>query len=123
MFEHVGQKNMDLFFGIVSSLMEHSYLRELESLCAPIAKEKQIENEKEKDYVFGVHYIALNDINSKSKVEHVQTFINKYIFPGGELVVRDYCVEIARNHGFLLMHQEFFGLHYAKTLKIWRINE
>ena len=117
MFEHVGQKNMDLFFGIVSSLMEDSYLRDLE---AHAPNEKKIEKEKEKDYVFGLHYIALHDINSQSKVEHVQTFINKYIFPGGELVVPDYGVEIARNHGFMLMHQEFFGLHYAKTLKIWR---
>ncbi|WP_019408878.1 SAM-dependent methyltransferase [Pseudomonas psychrophila] len=50
-------------------------------------------------------------------------FIQRYIFPGGALPSVQKMLEIVgRDTDMNLMHMEDFGLHYAKTLRLWHEN-
>ena len=50
-------------------------------------------------------------------------FIQRYIFPGGALPSVQRMLEIVgRDTDMNLMHMEDFGLHYAKTLRMWHEN-
>ena len=56
---------------------------------------------------------------AKSSVD----FIQRYIFPGGALPSVQKMLEIVgKDTDMNLMHMEDFGLHYAKTLRVWREN-
>ncbi len=48
-------------------------------------------------------------------------FIRKHVFPGAHLPSLSHLIESASENGsFEMMHQESFGLHYAKTLEMWQ---
>ena len=47
-------------------------------------------------------------------------FIQRYIFPGGMLPTHRVILEQANRVGLKLLHHEFFGDSYAKTLREWR---
>lgn len=50
-------------------------------------------------------------------------FIQRYIFPGGALPSVQKMLEIVtRDTDMNLMHMEDFGLHYARTLRLWHEN-
>lgn len=50
-------------------------------------------------------------------------FIQRYIFPGGALPSMHKMLEVISRHTDLnLHHMEDFGLHYARTLRLWREN-
>ncbi|WP_409318819.1 class I SAM-dependent methyltransferase [Pseudomonas sp. KCJK9016] len=50
-------------------------------------------------------------------------FIQRYIFPGGALPCVQKMLEIvSRDTDMNLLHMEDFGLHYARTLNLWREN-
>ena len=50
-------------------------------------------------------------------------FIQRYIFPGGALPCVQKMLEIVgRDTDMNLLHMEDFGLHYAKTLRLWHEN-
>ncbi len=49
-------------------------------------------------------------------------FIQAYIFPGGLLIRNSEFQKLAAERGLEWRDQEFFGLDYAKTLKLWREN-
>jgi len=50
-------------------------------------------------------------------------FIQRYIFPGGALPSVNKMLEVVTRHTDLnLHHMEDFGLHYARTLRLWREN-
>ena len=56
---------------------------------------------------------------AKSSVD----FIQRYIFPGGALPSMQKMLEIVgKDTDMNLMHMEDFGLHYAKTLRLWHEN-
>lgn len=56
---------------------------------------------------------------AKSSVD----FIQRYIFPGGALPSVHKMLEIVgKDTDMNLMHMEDFGLHYAKTLRLWHEN-
>ncbi|MGZ7459192.1 class I SAM-dependent methyltransferase [Pseudomonas sp. Ma2-10] len=56
---------------------------------------------------------------AKSKVD----FIQRYIFPGGALPCVQKMLEIvSRDTDMNLLHMEDFGLHYARTLRLWHEN-
>ncbi len=47
-------------------------------------------------------------------------FIQRYIFPGGMLLSESRFRRLAEANGLLWQEQQYFGLHYAETLKRWR---
>ncbi|WP_273823977.1 SAM-dependent methyltransferase [Pseudomonas asplenii] len=50
-------------------------------------------------------------------------FIQRYIFPGGALPSVQKLLEVAGQHTDMnLLHMEDFGLHYARTLRLWHEN-
>lgn len=91
MSEHVGKKNMHRFFQTV-----YRSLR--------------------KGGLFMQHTITTNQ---KIKKGYENTFLNKYMFPGGELMFEHDLVELASSSGFELLTAENFRTHYIKTLNDW----
>ncbi|KAB0498584.1 SAM-dependent methyltransferase [Pseudomonas vancouverensis] len=56
---------------------------------------------------------------AKSSVD----FIQRYIFPGGALPCVQKMLEVvSRDTDMNLLHMEDFGLHYARTLRLWHEN-
>jgi len=49
-------------------------------------------------------------------------FIDRYIFPDGELTAPSRVIAAIHNSGFELRHSENLREHYAKTLEKWRQN-
>jgi cyclopropane-fatty-acyl-phospholipid synthase len=93
MSEHVGKENMLDFFKIV-----YQSLR--------------------KGGLFMQHTITTNIKRNKN---HENSFLDKYMFPGGELMFEHDLVKIARSSGFELLNAENFRTHYIKTLNDWII--
>ena len=91
MSEHVGKKNMSQFF------------RTAYSALAP-------------DGLFLQHTITTNE---KRKKGYENTFLDKYMFPGGELLLNHKLIDNAFDTGFELLSSENFRVHYVKTLKDW----
>jgi len=49
-------------------------------------------------------------------------FIQQYIFPGGMLPSPEILSEEVRKSGLTIDNQHYFGLDYARTLRLWRNN-
>lgn len=47
-------------------------------------------------------------------------FIQRYIFPGGMLPSKTHLQELVQEAGFDLVHSDWFGQSYARTLRLWR---
>ncbi|WP_299981388.1 cyclopropane-fatty-acyl-phospholipid synthase family protein [Desulfobacula sp.] len=91
MSEHVGKSNMLNFFKIV-----HKSLK--------------------KGGLFMQHTITTN---TRRKKGYENSFLNKYMFPGGELMFEHDLVNLASSSGFELLNAENFRTHYIKTLNDW----
>nr|MEE4268152.1 cyclopropane-fatty-acyl-phospholipid synthase family protein [Candidatus Krumholzibacteria bacterium] len=66
--------------------------------------------------------ITVDDRHFRHDARHVD-FIKRYIFPGGVLPsVQVMNNTVARATDFQLVHLEEMGLHYARTLELWREN-
>ena len=91
MSEHVGEKNMTDFFRVA-----------YRSLVP--------------DGLFLQHTITTNE---KRKKGYENSFLDKYMFPGGELLFNHHLISQAFDSGFELMSCENFRVHYVKTLKDW----
>lgn len=91
MSEHVGKSNMSDFFKIV-----HKSLK--------------------KGGLFMQHTITTNTKRAKG---HENSFLDKYMFPGGELMFENELVKLAGSSGFELLNAENFRTHYIKTLNDW----
>lgn len=93
MSEHVGKKNMHAFFQTVYRTLR-------------------------KGGLFMQHTITTNQ---EIKKGYENSFLNKYMFPGGELMFEHELVELASSSGFELLTAENFRPHYIKTLNDWII--
>jgi cyclopropane-fatty-acyl-phospholipid synthase len=91
MSEHVGKKNIPNFFKVA-----------YQSLVP--------------DGLFLQHTITTN---GKRKKGYENSFLDKYMFPGGELLLNHNLIDHASDTGFELMSSENFRVHYIKTLKDW----
>jgi cyclopropane-fatty-acyl-phospholipid synthase len=91
MSEHVGKVNMLNFFKIV-----HKSLK--------------------KGGLFLQHTITTN---TRRKKGYENSFLDKYMFPGGELMFEHDLVNLASSSGFELLNAENFRPHYIKTLNDW----
>jgi cyclopropane-fatty-acyl-phospholipid synthase len=89
MFEHVGKKNYNEFFGQVKRLLAD-------------------------DGVALIHAIG-----RYGKPRPVNAFIRKYIFPGTDLPTLPEVLESVGRSGLFVTDIEILRLHYAETLKRW----
>ena len=91
MFEHVRYENYDTFFKIIKKCLN------------PGGK-------------FVLHTIISFTINDPNDYDY-NTFINTYIFPGGQIPNNDWILSKIKNNGLNVIHFEGYGgQHYAKTL-------
>ena len=91
MSEHVGKVNMFSFFKIV-----HKCLK--------------------KGGLFMQHTITTNTDRKKG---YENSFLDKFMFPGGELMLEHDLVRLASSSGFELLNAENFRTHYVRTLNDW----
>ena len=91
MFEHVGKKHFDTYF----------------EKCAKLLK---------KDGV-----MLLHTIGQSSPPSPTNPFIKKYIFPGGYIPALSEITDSVERSGLAITDVEILRLHYAETLKAWRM--
>ncbi len=91
MSEHVGKANMPVFF-------------------------KTVYNSLKKGGLFMQHTITTN---TRRKKGFENSFMDKYMFPGGELMLEQDLLDLASSSGFELLNAENFRTHYVKTLNDW----
>jgi cyclopropane-fatty-acyl-phospholipid synthase len=94
MTEHIGVKNYPAYFGFLHSLLKD---------------DGRLLN----------HTITRND---NTRNGGAGAFIDRYVFPDGELAGSGTIVTAAEDAGFELQHHENFRRHYAKTLTGWNKN-
>jgi cyclopropane-fatty-acyl-phospholipid synthase len=90
MFEHVGLKNLREYFSIVLRMLSP-------------------------DGLFLNHGIARSATSAPSK----DSFIDKYVFPDGELVTLGEVLEVAESVGFEVRDVDNLRSHYEQTLRLW----
>lgn len=95
MFEHVGIKNLPVYFGKVSRLLHEEGL-------------------------FLNHGIT-TDKKEKGD-DHGTRFVNTYVFPEGELATISHLLGVAAEAGFEVLDLEALRAHYARTLRHWATN-
>jgi cyclopropane-fatty-acyl-phospholipid synthase len=89
MFEHVGVRHYDEFFGKVRDLLTD------DGVC------------------------LLHSIGHFTPPFGSNPFIRKYVFPGGELPALSEVTAAVERSGLFVTDIEILRLHYAETLKIW----
>jgi cyclopropane-fatty-acyl-phospholipid synthase len=65
------------------------------------------------------HCITRPDAHHRA---HADPFIDRYVFPDGELLPIGHLVTRMNGAGFEIRHEENLREHYAKTLKAWTAN-
>lgn len=94
MFEHVGRKNLPGYFAKVRELLKE-------------------------DGVAMNHGITSSDYNSGETALGGGEFIDKYVFPDGELPHISLALEAAQRGGLEAFDVENLRRHYARTLHVW----
>ncbi|QRX83728.1 cyclopropane-fatty-acyl-phospholipid synthase family protein [Glaciimonas sp. PAMC28666] len=97
MFEHVGLKNLPLYFERIQTLLED-------------------------DGVAMNHGITSTDIDNGESPYGGGEFIEKYVFPHGELPHIGFVLKTMQEGGLEVMDVENLRRHYAKTCSIWADN-
>jgi cyclopropane-fatty-acyl-phospholipid synthase len=94
MFEHVGRRNLGLYFGKLFRLLKPG----------------------------GVvlnHGITLNSVDAEELGSDIGSFIDEYVFPGGELSHISRVMQEMSAHGLESWDAECLRPHYARTLWHW----
>lgn len=92
MFEHVGRASYDAFFAKVADLLTD-------------------------DGVMMLHYIG-----QTGQPSHTNPWVLKYIFPGGYMPALSEVLPVIERNGLIATDIETLRLHYAETLRHWRLN-
>jgi cyclopropane-fatty-acyl-phospholipid synthase len=94
MFEHVGRKNLPLYFGKIFRLLQPGGL---------------VMN----------HGITLNSVDGEELGSDIGSFIDEYVFPGGELTHVSKVIAEMSGQGLESCDVESLRPHYARTLWQW----
>jgi cyclopropane-fatty-acyl-phospholipid synthase len=97
MFEHVGLKNLPIYFRKIASLLEE-------------------------DGVVMNHGITTTDVNSGEAAFGGGEFIERYVFPHGELPHISLVLRVMQESGLETLDAENLRRHYARTCGIWADN-
>lgn len=65
---------------------------------------------------------SITRFNDKQKVTHRNSFINRYIFPDGEMTGPGRVMMAMTGENWEVFHEEDLRIHYAMTLECWRAN-
>ena len=94
MFEHVGRKNLPVYFAKIFRLLKPGGL---------------VMN----------HGITLNSVDAQELGSDIGSFIDEYVFPGGELTHVSRVIEEMSEQGLESCDVESLRPHYARTLWSW----
>jgi cyclopropane-fatty-acyl-phospholipid synthase len=94
MFEHVGRKNLPIYFGKIRGLLKPGGL-------------------------MLNHGITLNSVGRHELGSDIGDFIDEYVFPGGELTHISHVIEEMSEQGLESWDVESLRPHYARTLWQW----
>ncbi len=94
MFEHVGLRNLPIYFGAVRRLLRDRGL-------------------------FLNHGFTSSDIDGRTVGSGVNDFIDKYVFPNNELLHLHVVIREMAAQNFEICDVESLRPHYARTLAIW----
>ena len=94
MFEHVGPRNFDRYFGKIARIL----------VPGGLALN---------------HGITHNKVGTRSLGSGIGDFVEEYVFPGGELAHVSQVIRAAAAHGLEAIDAEALREHYAKTLWHW----
>ena len=94
MFEHVGLRNLPVYFGAVKRLLKERGL-------------------------YLNHGITSSDVENREVGSDTGGFISKYVFPHGELPHVALAVREMSAQGFEVVDVESLRMHYARTLALW----
>jgi len=94
MFEHVGKKNLPIYFLKIHNLLRPGGL---------------VMN----------HGITSSDTRRNGLGSDISQFVDEYVFPNGELVHISHVLEVMSNNGLECRDVESLRPHYAKTLWNW----
>jgi cyclopropane-fatty-acyl-phospholipid synthase len=97
MFEHVGEKNLPMYFGKIRSLMTD-------------------------EGIAMNHGITTTDVNNGEAAYGGGEFIEQYVFPHGELVHIGSVLKAMQKGGLEALDVENLRRHYAKTCGTWAEN-
>ena len=97
MFEHVGLKNLPLYFERIRSLLTD-------------------------DGIAMNHGIISTDIDGRNSTRGGSEFIGKYVFPHGQLPQLGVVLNLMQSQGLEVIDVENLRRHYAKTCSIWADN-
>ena len=100
MFEQVGLKNHDTFFKTIQNILTKDGIFLLHTITKPCLLK----------YIFG---------NTKHTAD---SWIIKYIFPGGEIPLTESIITSAQNNKLMYHHVQNLSISYAKTLDAWYNN-
>jgi cyclopropane-fatty-acyl-phospholipid synthase len=116
MFEHVGMKNLPRYFRTVYDLLRPHGL----FLNHGIAKTQITQPAEDPDKALfsrSIHAF-LNQIPQLRRAQN-SSFIDKYVFPDGELVTIAEAMQAAESAGFEVRDVENLREHYELTLRAW----
>lgn len=65
---------------------------------------------------------SITRLNDKQKVTHPHGFVNRYIFPDGEMTGPGRVMMAMTGENWEVVHEENLRMHYALTLNGWRTN-
>ncbi|UCD67752.1 MAG: class I SAM-dependent methyltransferase [Betaproteobacteria bacterium] len=94
MFEHVGKKNLPVYFAKIHSLLKPGGM---------------VMN----------HGITTNSLDDRALGSDIGKFVDEYVFPGGELVHVSRVIREMSIQGLEMWDSESLRPHYAKTLWHW----
>ncbi|MGC6503873.1 MAG: class I SAM-dependent methyltransferase [Parvibaculales bacterium] len=97
MLEHIGRRLLPTYFRKVAQSLNPHGVAVIHSIGYPTSTVKQIYSKQ-------------------------NTWIQKYIFPGGYLPHLSELVDVISSTGLVVTDIEVLSLHYAETLKAWRKN-
>jgi cyclopropane-fatty-acyl-phospholipid synthase len=100
MFEHVGHKNYDTYLNICESVLKKNGIFLLHTITKPHIEKHMIGTTKHTG----------------------DAWINKYIFPGGQIPLTEWILTSAQNNKLMYHHIQNLSVSYAKTLDAWYNN-
>jgi cyclopropane-fatty-acyl-phospholipid synthase len=104
MFEHVGRKRLAEYFSHLRELLVPQGRRLNHGICRPARS------------------VDAWPVTVPAAPWTKRTFINRYVFPDGELHELGAVVSAMQQQGFEVRHSEGFREHYALTLRAWTAN-
>lgn len=113
MFEHVGMANLPLYFRTAHTLLKSGGV----FLNHGIARAHSSMGQND-SFLYGVLAPFLRNALHLSRPHH-SSFIDKYVFPDGELVTLSEAVRAAEAAGFEVRDVENLREHYELTLRHW----